>query len=149
MSLNITSTSYIAALRLFVLVWGYSGVGKTSLSLTCPGKVLIVSAESGLLPLAGHNIDVIEISSWLEVQQLLNFLNQESTKATYQWIFIDSLTEAAQYIFELIEFGFVEAAAKRQHQVVREQDAGFQFDAGAVGLSHIGVKSGRSTGVRR
>ena len=32
-----------------ILVYGISGAGKTSLAKTAPGKVLVISAEAGLL----------------------------------------------------------------------------------------------------
>ena len=39
------------------LVYGGSGVGKTTLIASLPGKILILSAESGLLSLSGADID--------------------------------------------------------------------------------------------
>lgn len=98
--MKITSTKDVAAQRLTCLVYGNPGIGKTSLAKTCPGRTLIISAESGLLSLAGSEIDVVEITKWSETHEVFNFLMTEEAKQTYQWIFIDSLTELGQRLIE-------------------------------------------------
>ena len=103
MAITVTSTADIAASRMTCLVYGESGVGKTSLarSLAAAGKrVLIVNAENGLLSLAGTKIDVVNATSWGDFQEIYNWLITE--KPAYDWLFIDSLTEAAQRLVEVL-----------------------------------------------
>jgi len=63
MSFDIKNTSSIHTDGVKILIFGKSGVGKTSLVGTLEGKTLVLSAESGLLVLKDKNIDVIDINN--------------------------------------------------------------------------------------
>ena len=83
-----------------VLVYGDSGIGKTSLIGSLPGRVLIVSAESGLLSLsfaAGDDrFDVVEI---VTVDDLINVHKHLTGKGHgYDWVCIDSISEIAEVV---------------------------------------------------
>lgn len=73
-------------------VYGASGAGKTTLASTFGVPTLILSAEAGLLSLAGHDIDVIEVSTVAQVGEVYSWLlNGEGEK--YQAVVLDSITE--------------------------------------------------------
>lgn len=102
--LKIKKTGDIASRRFVALVVGPSGIGKTSLAKTLPepeDKILIVSAESGLLCLSNTNIDVYEIDPndpMKSIEDLYEALSTDAYKKKYSYIFIDSLTEIGQLI---------------------------------------------------
>ena len=54
-----------------ILVYGMAGAGKTTLAKTCPGRVLVISAEAGLLAIKdANNVDAIEVKEASEVMEL-------------------------------------------------------------------------------
>ncbi len=61
--MKIQSTQDFCADKLKLLIYGESGTGKTTLAGTIDAKVLIVSAESGLLSLSGKQLDVVDITT--------------------------------------------------------------------------------------
>lgn len=95
--------------RVTFLVIGQAGIGKTSLLRTIPAgeSVCVLSAESGLLSVAdviadpGRTVTAIEIGSLDEFKEALACLQDESWRAAYKWVFIDSLTEIANRCVEV------------------------------------------------
>ena len=54
-----------------VLVYGMAGAGKTSLAKTAPGKVLVISAEAGLLSIKdAPDLDAIEVKEASEIEEI-------------------------------------------------------------------------------
>ena len=54
-----------------ILVYGMAGAGKTFLARTAPGKVLVISAEAGLLSIRdAQNVEAIEVKSAAEVVEV-------------------------------------------------------------------------------
>lgn len=92
MAINITSTKEQTSF-IKMMVYGDAGVGKTSLIATAPNPI-IISSESGLLPLAGHDIPVIKISSYDELVEAYNYC----IESDYQTICLDSLSDIAETI---------------------------------------------------
>lgn len=102
--------------RICALLIGPAGIGKTS-QIRCllgqdfqggqwvqtefpPEKVLVLSAESGLLCVrdlvAAGKVEGFEVRSLGEFQEALRFcLSPDFQQAGYRWVFIDSLTEIA------------------------------------------------------
>lgn len=83
-----------------VLVYGDSGIGKTALIGSLPGKVLIVSAESGLLSLSfaadDGRFDVVEV---VTVDDLINVHKHLTSKGHgYDWVCLDSISEIAEVV---------------------------------------------------
>lgn len=100
--------------RMCVLLLGPSGIGKTS-QLRCicgedfrdgqwvkseasPEKVLVLSAESGLLCVrdlvASSRISGFEVDNFDSFQEALRYCQSPAFRQEgYQWVFIDSLTE--------------------------------------------------------
>jgi phage nucleotide-binding protein len=83
-----------------VLIYGDSGIGKTTLIGSLPGKVLIVSAESGLLSLSfasgDDRFDVVEIEA---VDDLIAVHKHLTSKTHgYDWVALDSISEIAEVV---------------------------------------------------
>ena len=80
-------------------VYGTAGSGKTTLIGTLPGKILLLSAESGLLPLKRlpkerkKDIDVFTLTTFEQAIEAYDRLKKEHVK--YDWIAIDSISEIA------------------------------------------------------
>ena len=78
------------------LLHGFSGSGKTYSISTIPGRVIVLSAESGLLSLKDFDhIDAIEINNIAELREAYEFLKKNDD---YDTIVLDSLTEIAQQV---------------------------------------------------
>jgi len=89
------STSNIKPNKMNALIFGESGVGKTTLASTLSGKTIIISMESGLLSLKSFDIDYVEINDLSELRDILSQLSGSD----YDNIFIDSLSEIGQLFF--------------------------------------------------
>jgi len=91
---NITTTKDYGEGSLTALVHGPPGSGKTYAARTCPGKVLVVSAEAGLLSLRDCDLDVATISTFSDLKRVYLLLNDKDHG--YDWVYIDSLSEVAE-----------------------------------------------------
>ena len=79
------------------LVYGASGTGKTRLIESLPGRVLVASAEAGMLSLrglGGGRIDVVEITSIDGLREVYSHVKR--TAHGYDWIALDSVSEIAE-----------------------------------------------------
>lgn len=75
--------------RIFGLVAGQPGVGKTTQATTFPKKeTLIVSVENGLLSIAGSEFAAIEAQSYDEVLDIVS-----NPPSWVKYLYIDSLSE--------------------------------------------------------
>jgi phage nucleotide-binding protein len=80
-----------------ILVYGMAGSGKTTLAKTCPGKVLVISAEAGLLSIKdADNVDAIEVKEASEVMQLHDAL--KSGQLQYDTVCLDSVSEISEIL---------------------------------------------------
>jgi phage nucleotide-binding protein len=81
-----------------ILVYGGAGVGKTTLIASLPGKVLILSAEAGLLSLAGADLDadVVEVTS-IEALRAV-YAELRAGDHGYAWVVLDSVSEIAEIV---------------------------------------------------
>lgn len=81
-----------------IVVYGAPGVGKTSLAASLPGKLLILSAEAGLLSLAGADIDadVVEVQSLETLRAVYSEL--KAAPDAYAWVVLDSVSEIAEVV---------------------------------------------------
>ena len=80
-----------------ILVYGMAGAGKTTLAVTAPGKVLVISAEAGLLSIKdASNVEAIEVKEASEVMELHDAL--KSGKLQYDTVCLDSVSEISEIL---------------------------------------------------
>ena len=80
-----------------ILVYGMAGAGKTTLAKTAPGKVLVISAEAGLLSIKdASNVEAIEVKEASEVMELHNAL--KSSTLQYDTVVLDSVSEISEIL---------------------------------------------------
>ncbi len=96
--LKFTTTNEAGQLHgIKVLIYGRSGVGKTTLARTAPTP-LILSAEAGVLSLRDTNIPMIQISSVAELSEAYTWITTNPAAKAFQTIFLDSITEIAEQV---------------------------------------------------
>ena len=82
-----------------ILVYGMAGAGKTYLARTAPGKVLVISAEAGLLSIRdAQNVEAIEVKSAAEVVEVYEALR--SGKLRYDTVCLDSISEISELLLQ-------------------------------------------------
>jgi phage nucleotide-binding protein len=100
MALKIENTKDKSKTFVNVIVYGSSGVGKTSLVKTLPAETtLVLSAEDGLLSVRDHGVDYVKIKS---IGDVLEVINDEDC-AKYKNIVVDSITELSQNHFSFLK----------------------------------------------
>lgn len=97
MAINLKSTNDIHANGVKVLVYGQAGAGKTSLIPTLPSPI-ILSAEGGLLSIAGADIPYIEIGSMETLQEAYQWLTSSKDAEQFKSIALDSISEIAEVV---------------------------------------------------
>ena len=73
MAINLQNTNTVSASSIKVLVYGQAGACKTSLIPTMP-KPVILSAEGGLLSIAGSDIPFIEVTDMAALSEAYKWL---------------------------------------------------------------------------
>ncbi len=91
------STTKDAKGSINVLVYGRSGVGKTSLIATAP-KPIIISTESGLLSIAKFDLPVIEISTLDDLMEAYEFVSTDKSLKKYKTVCLDSISDIAETV---------------------------------------------------
>lgn len=105
MALKFTTTDQAAQLHgVKMLIYGTSGVGKTTLCATAP-QPIILSAEAGLLSLRKFQIPVIEIRTVDDLTEVHRWCQQAAEARQFSTVCIDSITEIGEVVL---------ANAKRQ-----------------------------------
>lgn len=111
--MKIQNTNNVNEQKIKAVVYGLSGAGKTTLAKTLKEyRPLVISAESGLMSLAGSGIDFVDITKDDEgkllpkedrikrLMQVYNYAMTDEARAKYNLLFIDSLTEISQCLFD-------------------------------------------------
>ncbi len=93
MAIKIKSTKDVTAEGANIVIYGESGVGKTTL-ISHLDNSIILSAEQGLLSLSKFDIPYIEITDMDDVDSAYEYCR----KSDYDNIFFDSLTEIAEVV---------------------------------------------------
>ena len=90
MAINLKRTSTITADGVKILVYGQAGAGKTFLIKTLPNPV-ILSAEGGLLSIAGTDIPYIEINGIKDLHEAYQWLTAPTRRRAFRaWRWIPS-----------------------------------------------------------
>ena len=78
-------------------LYGLSGVGKTTLGSTAP-RPIIIDAERGTLSISDKDMDLIEISTFDDLQEVYDYLCTKKARKKYDTCVIDSGSEVAEYV---------------------------------------------------
>lgn len=98
MALRFTTTDQSSRIQgVKMLVYGNSGVGKTTLCATAPSPI-ILSAEAGLLSLRRYQIPVIEIKTVDDLIEAHNWLLGSAEARQFSTVCIDSITEIGEVV---------------------------------------------------
>jgi len=98
MAIQFTTTDQASAKSgVKVLVYGDSGMGKTTLCATAPAPI-IVSAESGLLSLRKFRIPVIEVKTIDQLTEAYNWALQSAEARQFATFCIDSISEIGEVV---------------------------------------------------
>ena len=97
MAINLKRTSTITADGVKVLVYGQAGAGKTCLIPSLPNPV-ILSAEGGLLSIAGTDIPYIEIGCMKDLDEAYKWLVGSKEAGEFQSVALDSISEIAEVV---------------------------------------------------
>ena len=102
---NIKKASASLEHGLKVLLYGESGVGKTTMIGTLPGTTLLLNAENGTLVLRdcenADNIDIIDVKTTAQLSEVYSALLNGELK--YDNVVLDSLSEIGETIFADID----------------------------------------------
>jgi phage nucleotide-binding protein len=94
MAITLKRTGAIARDGVKLLVYGQAGAGKTSLIPTLPNPVTL-SAEGGLLSVAGADLPYLEIGNMNDLREALAWLQSDQD---FQSVAIDSISEIAEVV---------------------------------------------------
>ena len=108
--IDVITSSDTRARRLTLLLWGMSGVGKTTLASTLPGRKLLVNLDpDGYISVSSRrDVDVLDLSA-LSTDDVLNKLKSDNNPLNleetlkhgdYQSLILDSATALSQRALE-------------------------------------------------
>jgi phage nucleotide-binding protein len=97
MAINIKRSSALSMSGVKLLVYGQAGAGKTSLIPTLPSPI-VLSAEGGLLSIAGADVPYIEIASMGDLTEAYKWLSESAEAAQFQSVALDSISEVAEVV---------------------------------------------------
>lgn len=95
MAISLKRTGALHAAVIKLLVYGGAGTGKTCLIPTLP-KPIVLSAEAGLLSIAGADVPYVEIDSLETLREAWSWLSKEDHG--FESVVIDSISEVAEVV---------------------------------------------------
>jgi phage nucleotide-binding protein len=96
-AINLKRSGALAANGVKLLVYGQAGAGKTSLIPTLPAPI-VLSAEGGLLSIAGADVPFIEIASIGDLREAYSWLTDSAEAKDFQSVALDSISEIAEVV---------------------------------------------------
>ena len=97
MAISLKRTGSHLAGAVKILVHGSSGAGKTSLIPSLPSPI-VLSAEAGLLSIAGADVPYIEIRSIADMYEAYGWLTSSNEAKEYASVAVDSISEIAEVV---------------------------------------------------
>ena len=97
MAIKLRSTNELAADGVKMLVFGAAGAGKTSLIPTLPSPI-VLSAESGLLSIAGADVPFIEVTDMETLREAYTWLAESKEAEGFKSVCLDSISEVAEVV---------------------------------------------------
>ena len=97
MAIQIKSTKGLHNGGVRLLVYSHAGAGKTSLIPTLPSPI-VLSAEGGLLSIAGADVPYIEIASMADLMEAYQWLTESAEAAPFKSVGLDSISEIAEVV---------------------------------------------------
>ena len=115
--MKIQYTNDIKNIKSSFLIYGKSGVGKTTLATTIgnDSKVFIINAEGGLRSIEGSRIASADVNldddgkplgvdaKYKRLQELVSFLKKPEQLKQFDWVVVDSLTEISKIVYQYQE----------------------------------------------
>lgn len=95
MAIEIKSTKDVTNHGIKILVYGPAGAGKTTLIKTLPSPI-VLSAEAGLLSIAGTDIPYISVHNMAELEEAYNYVKEHLNE--YGSVVLDSISEIAEVV---------------------------------------------------
>lgn len=96
MAIQLKNTNDVSELKVRALVYGQAGAGKTTLATTMP-KPVIISAEGGLMSIAGSNIPYIEVSTFDELLAAYEWVTSPAADE-FDSVVLDSISEIGEVV---------------------------------------------------
>lgn len=97
MAIKIKSSADLAADGVKMLAYGAAGAGKTSLIPTLPSPI-VLSAEGGLLSIAGAAVPYIEINDMESLREAWRWLAESAEAREFESVALDSISEIAEVV---------------------------------------------------
>jgi len=97
MAISLKSTGSLSSGNVKVLVYGQAGSGKTSLIPTLPSPI-VLSAEGGLLSIAGADIPFVEIDTIQTLHEAYEWAAQSEEAGSFESVCLDSISEIGETV---------------------------------------------------
>lgn len=120
--MKINSTKEIHKDKLFICIYGLSGMGKTSTIKALPAppeRVLILNTDNGLKVLRGTEFSYVDIcrddngrlldkkAKYERLEQFMDYVQTDEAKSKFDWVFIDSMSACSDIIDDACREQFV------------------------------------------
>ena len=91
MAINLKTLGKVDNQKVNFLAYGVAGSGKTRLIPSLPNPV-VISAEAGLLSIAGSGLPFVEVKTVDEVTDAFRWLKESSEAQSFDYVAVDSIS---------------------------------------------------------